>query len=761
MLRTRHCRHSRGHPSAASRHGAAGVGVEALEARVVLSTVTWDWGGGDRLWSNPLNWSGDVVPTVDDDVTIDLGTGIDPEMMVADLPVIRVKSLTLNETLVVNRGTSFNVTQSFDIMSEGALRINGLVNWAVGVWDGDLAVRVQPGGFLNVGSTLTPGQGEVTLESDLLNWGRLNVNGGDMVLNGTITNQVGKAFNLATPGEVHGGGAIINHGLMRRGGELAGTTTIAVNLTNTDRLFLLRGTLSIGRDDFPTAFTNSGRVAALRTDSMIRYFADSTHTPARLLGDGAHQFMGGVHTFEGESFLGLNTGFFDGAEFIAVGGVGATGHVTFHSATITLAGPLTLRRFQYQSFNAEKEVFLFDTLVQGTGTLYIEANTVIQGSTFNVDTHTEVLQIGDTDPDAPGMSIGPGATFFSHEWVNFLSGRIDMAPDATFDKIHNPFYIYGSHIGGANPGEGTLILRNGQTVRRGAVDGPATTTINANVDFNLGPTGGSNSLHVSAGHVVIAGELSSLRLDPVTGFMTLYDLDLYTVDNASIRLPHDVESIGEGSGVSARAGFTNLPQLSTLREVRGGLSLSGSGNRTYACESDVIVNYGSISKGAASGLATVTTPIDNRAGGRIFVTTGGLEFTGFLDENNQFVNRGTIDVSVSGTLIIHADQGQTQGTLVNLGRFTNRGIATVLGSFENAAGARLELNAAAGPKILTVSRDMIQGGVLYMFVNYAGSPWTTLPVTAGSYFGQYATVTLSHAGPAWSYLPNGALQVTY
>ena len=36
------------------------------------AAVSWDGGGGDSLWTNPLNWSDDNIPGLDDDVTIDL-----------------------------------------------------------------------------------------------------------------------------------------------------------------------------------------------------------------------------------------------------------------------------------------------------------------------------------------------------------------------------------------------------------------------------------------------------------------------------------------------------------------------------------------------------------------------------------------------------------------------------------------------------------------------------------------------------------------
>src|SRR5678816_328359 len=46
-------------------------GVESLEARQLLAFVLWDGGGGDTDWDNPLNWTGDALPTAVDHVLID------------------------------------------------------------------------------------------------------------------------------------------------------------------------------------------------------------------------------------------------------------------------------------------------------------------------------------------------------------------------------------------------------------------------------------------------------------------------------------------------------------------------------------------------------------------------------------------------------------------------------------------------------------------------------------------------------------------
>src|SRR5687767_1358930 len=47
-----------------------GLPFESLEDRRVLATVTWDGGAGTFAWGDVLNWDGDTLPGVADDVVI-------------------------------------------------------------------------------------------------------------------------------------------------------------------------------------------------------------------------------------------------------------------------------------------------------------------------------------------------------------------------------------------------------------------------------------------------------------------------------------------------------------------------------------------------------------------------------------------------------------------------------------------------------------------------------------------------------------------
>src|SRR5690349_10625040 len=46
--------------------------MEHLEHRNVLAAVSWDGGGNGTSWSDPLNWSTNSLPGLNDDVLIDV-----------------------------------------------------------------------------------------------------------------------------------------------------------------------------------------------------------------------------------------------------------------------------------------------------------------------------------------------------------------------------------------------------------------------------------------------------------------------------------------------------------------------------------------------------------------------------------------------------------------------------------------------------------------------------------------------------------------
>ena len=78
--------------------------AEPLEARTMMALTSWTGLGGDLLWSNPANWSANVVPGPNDDVRIDAGAS-DPQIrFTSEAGVRQVRSLELRESLSVTGG---------------------------------------------------------------------------------------------------------------------------------------------------------------------------------------------------------------------------------------------------------------------------------------------------------------------------------------------------------------------------------------------------------------------------------------------------------------------------------------------------------------------------------------------------------------------------------------------------------------------------------------------------------------------------------
>src|SRR4051812_12791195 len=96
---------------------------ESLERRRLLAAISWDAGGDGVHWNDPANWSGDSVPTANDDVTIAVGsvsvTGGDAS----------AKTLVTSVPLAITRQTlsvDGDVTLGADASLQAAnLHING------------------------------------------------------------------------------------------------------------------------------------------------------------------------------------------------------------------------------------------------------------------------------------------------------------------------------------------------------------------------------------------------------------------------------------------------------------------------------------------------------------------------------------------------------------------------------------------------------------------------------------------------------------
>ena len=138
--------------------------AECLEHRHLLSVVIWDGDAGDGLWNTAANWSTNVVPGANDDVTIDVPGDVTVTFSGGNHSV---KSLENAENLVISSSGSFNVSGTTN--NSGTVEVqSGILGFnAGGTSSGDFIVSAGRLSFLGtheLGATSSiTGQGNVTL----------------------------------------------------------------------------------------------------------------------------------------------------------------------------------------------------------------------------------------------------------------------------------------------------------------------------------------------------------------------------------------------------------------------------------------------------------------------------------------------------------------------------------------------------------------------------------------------------------------------
>jgi len=95
-----------------------------LFAQLHAANISWDGGGDGTTWEDPLNWTGDVIPTAVDDVTID--SAADPLVTVANNLTLRSlnceEEITFGGNLTLTGGNSTIKTSTF---SDRSISVSG------------------------------------------------------------------------------------------------------------------------------------------------------------------------------------------------------------------------------------------------------------------------------------------------------------------------------------------------------------------------------------------------------------------------------------------------------------------------------------------------------------------------------------------------------------------------------------------------------------------------------------------------------------
>jgi hypothetical protein len=207
-------------------------GLQHLEPRQLLAAISWDGGGGDLSWHNPLNWSGDVLPGPDDDVSINIPgastiSHSSGSTSIRSLTSAEPLSITGSEILVATlwRQVAPLSIQDATVGGPGHLLLNADAVLEQATLGG-------AGRFIVSAQRTLRITGDVTIARPVTNAGEIVWSGGSFNLDALLTCLPASRFTATGGGLLTGTGTFTNGGILRNAGAAASTTIIAVTFSN-------------------------------------------------------------------------------------------------------------------------------------------------------------------------------------------------------------------------------------------------------------------------------------------------------------------------------------------------------------------------------------------------------------------------------------------------------------------------------------------------------------------------------------------------
>src|SRR5262245_32031100 len=129
-------RHRRFWKSRRATHSGLRPRFEVLEDRLALATVSWDGGGGDTNWNNPLNWNKPGVPDPNslpgaaDEALIGAGFA---SLTISTSGNVAISKLTSSASLAIPAGdftvaTSSTINNPVHVSGTGKLTMSGTLS---------------------------------------------------------------------------------------------------------------------------------------------------------------------------------------------------------------------------------------------------------------------------------------------------------------------------------------------------------------------------------------------------------------------------------------------------------------------------------------------------------------------------------------------------------------------------------------------------------------------------------------------------------
>ena len=593
---------------------AAGVFATAPSA-APSCTVEWDGGGGDRLWSNALNWTGNATPTADDHACIGVLGTTDPVLVDTSATVKSVRSsqpvnvnssLTVTATGVAEESTFTDMRLTGTLAGAGTAIVTGTLDWAGGT--------MQDGGTTRSTGTMIMDPGNY----------------------GYLTLQTGRRL------ETTGTGAW-------RAGYVSGSVDVVWEQSGT---FDLRGETGY------MYLAASGNYAKLH----------NTGTLVKSAGTGASQMAfaldndGTVEAQSGELQFSTGTGSsgaFDAVDGARIGVVGGGVADPLQLGDGTTFEDIIIRSHTLEVPAGESiegdDLELGGGALAGAGTVNVNGDFRWTGGTMSGSGVTEVATTGGVTLD-PGnyayVYLEDGRTLRNLGGGSWLSGYLQGGPDAlweqggTFDARGVTGHWYSEQ---ATPAR-LHILSGGKVVRTAGAS-------NSRIDFALENDGATR---VDAGelqfHGGSAGAVSSGDFGGTGTGMTSLDGGEFEIGTASfsgVQINGATADVGtgatwSGTKLTLAAGTLGGPGSTTASGTllwKGG-TMAGTGTTTVSGALDVDpgnYSYTFLDAGRtlrATGTGTWRSGYLRGQDGATFAVAGTWEANG---QTGQFYREGDAD----------------------------------------------------------------------------------------------------------------------
>jgi hypothetical protein len=626
------------------------LGSVVVPSTVRAATRTWDGGGLDNLWSNPLNWSADTLPVAADTVIFD---GTSTKNVTINVPVT-VAIVQVNAgytgTITQQAGVTFSVTSSYT-QSSGAF---------VG---GTSGISVTGAFTVNSGGTFTSTAGTLTVT------GAVTLGVGVFVHNsGTVVFSVSNVtLNL-------GGAATFNNVQF-----LSGTKTISAGNTMTvlGTLTLTAGAINTGTvaaaGDIAVASTFTGGTGTLLVNgggaqTWTDAFAASADLPAVVInkGGGTLTMTGTFRTTHSWTWTAgtLNaagsTVVFAGSPTIT--GTHTLGSVDLAGGTVTIAAGTTLNvigtlNIASGALNTGTVAAQGDITAQSTFTGGGTGFLVINGAGAQTLTGFHTTAAGNipaVDINKPSGSLTIAGTIRTARNWTYTAAPGGLVVAGSTVMFNGTQTITGSHAlnnvefrgatatiaaGTTLTVGGTLELFSG-TLNQAAATG--TVAAQGNVNARIGFTGGGTANLVLNGagaqvfdgdHTVATGALPAVDVNKPSGSLTLTDT-IRTGRNWTVTaVPGGITSTGSTLVFAGNLTITGSQSLNNV-DIRSGTVVIAAGT-TVTAQGNLNLFGGALNQAAATGVLAVQGNVDAQIG-----FTGGGSATVLLN--------GTLDQTLTG-----------------------------------------------------------------------------------------------------------------